>query len=297
MSMDVVYAVNSDVGKGGTGTAALHDAQALQKAGMLQRLLCRSHEKGILPEDKVKNVFPGGRHVSRAISALSYYGGGVFPSQYANDILFDRACGKFVKDCDVFAAWNMPLRAERIAQHHNAIAIKHAGSSHPLTRKAIADAEFRRRRIMMPLSLLSFRREQKEFAIADHMVVPSDFIKQSYVEHGVDAKRVHVVQHGVDIDRFTPTDMPDGTFTALFVGQIQHRKGVLDLLDAWEQAALPDARLVLGGVVQPELRKVVAAYQKELGNIVLPGFIDPALGSRKRIFSLSPPWRKASLLS
>lgn len=279
--MKVVYALNSDVGKGGTGTAALHDSQALHKAGLLQTLLCRSHEKSILPQDKVKDIFPGGRQVSRAISALSYYGGGVFPSQYANDALFDRACGKYVKDCDIFAAWNTPIRSEKIAQHHNALAIKHAGSSHPLTRMAIAKAEEKRRHIKMPLSTLSFKREQKEFAIADHMVVPSNFIKQSYVEHGIDGKRVHVVPHGVDIDRFTPTEMPDGKFTALFVGQIQHRKGVLDLLDAWEQAALPDARLVFGGVVQPELKKIVAAYQKELKNIELPGFIDPAVWLKK----------------
>jgi glycosyltransferase involved in cell wall biosynthesis len=168
----------------------------------------------------------------------------------------------------------MPLRSEHLAQRHNAVAIKHAGSSHPLKRQEIADEEHKRRHINMPLSRLSFRRETKEFGIVNHMVVPSTFVKQSYVEHGIDAKKVHVVPHGVDVKRFTPSPLPGGEFTALFVGQIQHRKGVLDLLDAWEQAALPHARLILGGAVQPELRKIVAAYKKEL-NIELPGFIDP----------------------
>jgi len=271
----VTYAINADFGRSGTGYTASKACAALHETGMLKAVLCRSHAPTTVPDALVHDVFPGGRGVSRAISAISYYGGGFFPSQYVNDRLFDRGASKHVGGCDVFAAWNVPLRSHATAKAAGAVTIKEAGSSHPLTRKAIVDAELRRRGVRLTHDGRMAALEMREIALVDHVVVPSTFVKESYIAQGVSADKVHVVPCGVDVVHYEATPLPDGPFTVLFWGQVQHRKGVLDLLDAWDKAALQDARLVFIGRVFPDARAALASLRGR-ADIEVHGFVpDP----------------------
>ncbi|MDP8988202.1 MAG: glycosyltransferase family 4 protein [Actinomycetota bacterium] len=89
------------------------------------------------------------------------------------------------------------------------------------------------------------------------VVVPTAFGRQELAEEGFDPERIHVAHHGVE----TPP-APDAGVTAaqlrrlkvdvpfvLFVGTLEPRKGVSDLLDAHAalRAAAPDLGLVLAG--------------------------------------------------
>ncbi|MDP9020235.1 MAG: glycosyltransferase family 4 protein, partial [Actinomycetota bacterium] len=94
---------------------------------------------------------------------------------------------------------------------------------------------------------------------ASAVVVPTAFGRQELAEEGFDPERVHVAHHGVEAP---PAPDPDvtaaqlrrlkvGSPFVLFVGTLEPRKGVSDLLHAHAalRADCPDLALVLAGPV------------------------------------------------
>jgi len=93
-----------------------------------------------------------------------------------------------------------------------------------------------------------FRQLCEEAALADLIMTPSSYVKQTLAEHGVAEHRVRVVPHGVRLDLFwPPAEPPRGPFRVVFAGQMVQRKGLGYLLEAWRRLALRDAELVLVG--------------------------------------------------
>ncbi len=89
----------------------------------------------------------------------------------------------------------------------------------------------------------------------DEVWVPSFYVKQCYVDSGIDPDRVQVVPNGVDCERFRPDATPfelatDKTFKFLFVGGTIYRKGIGILLNAYREAfsAKDDVCLVVKGM-------------------------------------------------
>lgn len=84
-------------------------------------------------------------------------------------------------------------------------------------------------------------REEREYALADEIVVLSSFARRTFVEQGVDAARLAVMPLGLRTDIFTPG--PDGIearcrrllsgqpLNVLTVGTVSARKGVRDLVE------------------------------------------------------------------
>jgi glycosyltransferase involved in cell wall biosynthesis len=86
----------------------------------------------------------------------------------------------------------------------------------------------------------------------DEIWAPSSFVRNLYIESGVEADRVHVVPNGVDTDFFKPGAgryplKSAKSFRFLFLGGTIHRKGIDLLLDAYCQAftAADDVSLVI----------------------------------------------------
>lgn len=105
----------------------------------------------------------------------------------------------------------------------------------------------------------------------DQLLVPSTFIKRSYVDRGFDESQVTVLPWGTDLQRFSPQPRAkDGIFRVMCVSQIAVRKGHVDLLEAWKQLALPSAELVFLGSVTSEMQAVLDRYSglfKQAGHI------------------------------
>ncbi|MDX2100599.1 MAG: glycosyltransferase family 4 protein [Leptolyngbyaceae cyanobacterium bins.59] len=91
-------------------------------------------------------------------------------------------------------------------------------------------------------------RKEREIQLADAIVVPSSFVRDSLVAAGVPSDRVHVIPFGAPIDYFQARSTPPSRFRPLFVGRVGPRKGVHYLLQAWQELQLPDAELRLVGI-------------------------------------------------
>jgi glycosyltransferase involved in cell wall biosynthesis len=86
---------------------------------------------------------------------------------------------------------------------------------------------------------------------ADHILAPSDYVRDTLAAMGIEPKRIAFLPYGVDVERFRPSrEKDDAVFQILFVGQIGQRKGTKYLLEAVRRLGLKDAELVMvGGIV------------------------------------------------
>ena len=108
------------------------------------------------------------------------------------------------------------------------------------------------------------RRALREIALADWVRVTSDLARRTFVERGSRADRVVVIRPAVDLDHFRPQPVGAGPFRVMAVSSIEPRKGIHYLLQAFADAALPDAELVLvGGTGDRWSRRMVARYARQ----------------------------------
>lgn len=117
--------------------------------------------------------------------------------------------------------------------------------------------------------------------VFDAVVVGSPVMAAAQRRMGVSPRRLHIISHGVNIQRFQPAPgtrpelaavLPPDAKICLYVGHLIPRKGVSTLLQAWPAVAEkhPDAWLVLvGSVHRPTIsseqeRREIEAYQNDL---------------------------------
>lgn len=90
-------------------------------------------------------------------------------------------------------------------------------------------------------------RRVREYELADAILCPSHFVKESFVTEGFPADRVHVVPYGIPPPEVLAPAARDGVFRVLYVGQIAPRKGVRYLLEAFARLDHPGKELLIVG--------------------------------------------------
>jgi glycosyltransferase involved in cell wall biosynthesis len=96
------------------------------------------------------------------------------------------------------------------------------------------------------------RVKDEEIGLADHVLTVSDMARDSYLEAGVSASKVHAIALGADLDLFRPPDAPrrlepDQPLRLLFAGATIPRKGFDVLLAALDRVAEAIATAGSGG--------------------------------------------------
>jgi glycosyltransferase involved in cell wall biosynthesis len=118
-------------------------------------------------------------------------------------------------------------------------------------------------------------RKDREIALADLILVCSSLARDSFIEAGVDGRRIAVLPLGVDLERFYPANhsMPSANCIAkfVFVGHISAQKGADVLLRACQrlrQEGLPfELTLVGSNAPQPDLVEQFKPFGRILGQI------------------------------
>jgi len=91
-------------------------------------------------------------------------------------------------------------------------------------------------------------RKKQEVDLADHIFVPSRFVRQSLIDANIPIDKISVINYGAPIEYFYPLNKKDDTFRAIFVGRVGPRKGVHYLIKAWNNLKLPNAELLIVGI-------------------------------------------------
>lgn len=141
--------------------------------------------------------------------------------------------------------------------------------------------------------------EQEAYALADRLLVPSDFVADELERLGVNRQKMRVVHFGVDVSSLRPSPKPgmkerDGLATGInwvMLGNVNYRKGVGELLEVWRDPVFAEDTLHLCGRVNPE----VSALLKRAGqNVLTPGFVNPADYLNRCHVFVMPSWMEGS---
>ena len=97
-------------------------------------------------------------------------------------------------------------------------------------------------------------RELTEYREADFIAIPSQFVKDTFLQQGVAEEKLIHVPFGVDLTHFYPAPKEDNTFRIIHCGGISIRKGVHYLLQAFAELNLPGAELWLIGSMTDEIK-------------------------------------------
>ncbi len=116
----------------------------------------------------------------------------------------------------------------------------------------------------------------KAISKADILIVPSSFVKQS-LEMARFKKPVEIVPFGAEMPKnFSERDiekkLTQEKINFIFAGNVNYRKGVNFLLEAWDKLNLKNAQLFICGRLYKTIRKILGNYR--LNNVSFTGFVD-----------------------
>jgi glycosyltransferase involved in cell wall biosynthesis len=159
-------------------------------------------------------------------------------------------------DTDLLAILSgVGLKTFRAAQRRGIVTVVECGSTHTDFQHAILRDELRRNGISKPLFPQAYRdRVRDEFELADYIQLPSDFVIRTFVENGIDRKKLLLAPYGANLEVFqTKTEPAESRpFRVICPSGINLRKGARVLSEAWRKLNWPDAELVWIGSVTKE---------------------------------------------
>ena len=176
----------------------------------------------------------------------------------------DAYVARRLPDCDVFIGHDgAGLATGREAKRRGAVYIADTGTTHVAFRAALLKEEFARHGLDYRIDNKTIHwRQIEEYEAADAVVVPSTFVKQSFVQQGFPAEKLRVIPYGVRTTHFHRVSRPpDDRFRVLFVGALSIRKGARYLFQAFREFPHPMKELVIVGAVHDEVRPLVAEFR------------------------------------
>ncbi|ACO31358.1 MULTISPECIES: glycosyltransferase family 4 protein [Acidobacterium] len=178
----------------------------------------------------------------------------------------DAYVARTLPTCDVYVALSgAGVLSGYKAQQRGALYICDRGSSHIRYQDQILAEEYARWGVpRIAVDPYFIDREEREYEQSDAITVPSGFAYRSFVEMGVPEEKLHRIPYGVRLERFQPSGEPSrDAFHVLFAGTVGLRKGVGDLLEAFQLLRHPNKKLRIVGPVLPETKSIFANHKMD----------------------------------
>ena len=142
--------------------------------------------------------------------------------------------------------------------------------------------------------------------IASHHIANSEATKTTLLQSAswLKPERVTVIYNGIDVEPIiaaTPAflPVPRDSIVVGFVGRLEHRKGVLDLLEAWPTVAAGDARAQLVIAGRGPLEEQIHQRSNQMERVTSLGYRDdvPALLKRCDLIVVPSHWEGFGLIA
>ncbi|MEM4723801.1 MAG: glycosyltransferase family 4 protein, partial [Candidatus Hadarchaeum sp.] len=276
--VEVTYSIGTKFAGGGIGTTAYHAVRGLHRHGMLKRLLCGSYRPTEIPCEKIRSVGLPDRAL-RKLASLEPTGW----LWHMQAMLYDIWASKLLVPADIFHVWgNYGLRSLQRAREMGMVTVVERASTHPAYQAQLLQKEFAIWGLSFRLPQATIKVGLAEMALADYVLIPSDFVRRSFVEYGFPGEKLLCIPFGVDTAHFRPPEreLPH-PFRVLFVGQVGIRKGVPYLLEAWRRLSWRDAEIWLVGQVLSECRAILHRYENLPGLRLVGHLSDPVEAYRQ----------------
>jgi glycosyltransferase involved in cell wall biosynthesis len=178
---------------------------------------------------------------------------------HVSKIYIDRACRDFTGNTDLFLYYNgCGLTSARRVRQAGGITMVEAVNSHVLFQEEIMRSEHHRLGLRWrPFHPRETRRRLMEYAEADRILVPSEFVRKSFVAEGIQETKIVKVPYPIrsvvgGVNPLRCDLRSDDVFRILFVGSISLRKGVRYLIEAFRKLSHPRKELwIVGPMLKP----------------------------------------------
>lgn len=164
----------------------------------------------------------------------------------------------------VFIGWSgMSLHALRKAKADGKITIIERGSSHIRYQDRLLHEEYRRHGVNFNVNPKTIEKELIEYEEADYISIPSTFVKNSFLEEGVDAAKLIQNPYGTSSHfKKVEVDRSDGKFRVLYMGSLVIRKGLSYLFEALKKLDIPKDKFeaIFVGKVDEEIKSTVEKH-------------------------------------
>jgi glycosyltransferase involved in cell wall biosynthesis len=173
---------------------------------------------------------------------------------YLAKIEQDFACKKFLKDSDVFVFYNgNGLSSCNYANKIGKTTVVEVVNSHVEYQEDLLKQEYESLNLpWQPFHKKDKERRIKEYDAADYILLPSEFVKQSFLAKGFPEEKLLKVPYGFTIPVQKENRPINGhtTFNVLYVGSISVRKGIRYLIEAFKMLEIPNKKLIIVGPVE-----------------------------------------------
>ncbi len=114
--------------------------------------------------------------------------------------------------------------------------------------------------------------ERDEIELADKIVVPSEFVRKTYIENGIAENKITINPFGTNVSFFKPAlkQVKRQGVKYLFFGSLTARKGLPFLLETWEDfyKSFPNASLIIAGVGSLPINYKLPPGVQQIGKVV-----------------------------
>ncbi|WP_339386214.1 glycosyltransferase family 4 protein [Vibrio caribbeanicus] len=180
-------------------------------------------------------------------------------------------CSKYLDGCDIHIGWSgSSVETIQKTKREGKVFILERGSSHYSYQMNILEEEHKRcgSKEFVP-SYDIWQRELLEYELADYISIPSSFVKRTFVEFGIDERKLLVNPYGVNLQEFKQIPKEDETFRIIFAGGGCLRKGYHYLLQAFYELNLDNCEVWHLGTINEEIKPYLKKYHHK--NWILKG--------------------------
>lgn len=271
--LSILLCVNSDVGRKNTiGFRFGKIAKELNKRDVPFKIIARNNY-----DPEFFCVRPWYRnYIARLLNAIRIYVFPKFDSRFWDVFLFDRFVLKTLKQdtatYDVahlgeFLPQSIAYLKTRGVRVILDIPIGHDSYSLYLKRQGLivgADAE------ESPAYV------DRSICLADLLLVPSEFVKETLNIAQLRYNDIVMVPFGADVqvsisDTFV-LNKDSTVINFMFAGNVNHRKGIMYLLNAWDKLPYSNIRLIICGRVYKEIQREIK--NRSFSNVSFVGFVN-----------------------
>ncbi|MFA6262968.1 MAG: glycosyltransferase family 4 protein [Candidatus Babeliales bacterium] len=199
------------------------------------------------------------------------------------DNLFDKHVSKRLEALapfDLFIGWaHYAAHSIPAARRAGAKVIIESGSCHIAAQQRILHEEYRRWGIAYaPIDQRTIEKMCTEYHTADYIMTLSSFARQSFIDQGISPQKVLMVPCGVDTKYFSHdmmTPPQKQKFRVIVVGLVSLRKGIQNLLQAWDKLNVPkhESELLIVGALTKDFTSI-APRLRISANVIFTGPVD-----------------------
>jgi glycosyltransferase involved in cell wall biosynthesis len=236
----VLYSFPHKIGAGRICYTAWQQVAGIDSAGADVHLLTGALQKRLPPGVHVETT------LARGPVRIPYRVLGQVRSLRVHDALVARKLPALRNHIDVIHTWPLgALRTLKQAARLGIPTVLERPNAHTRFAYEVVQAECERLGVELPrdhehaYNARLLQIEEEEYRAADFLLCPSEFVAQSFVDHGFAPEKLLRHMYGFDNLRFFPATehTPAAGLRILFVGVAAVRKGLHFALDAWVRSA------------------------------------------------------------